>query len=338
MLLQPGPLGVGGQRAVADVVDAAREGVQRRHGLALVGRQQPDAVGEVAGLLPGDGLAVAVCGEYRCGRVRSSDSTVRLTPLFAVSRPTSRSRLSLVGLGGPGSTSYPAAAIAREGGPPSRHESGEQQPQPAVDATHQGGAFIQQVAGAFRLVRDQGAHRCARGRARRGPPRDVEALHVLGGQVDAVAAEVLGDVLEVLDDLQGGADRVGAADPLGGRGAGDGEDEPADGVGGQLAVGEQVVVGLVPPDQLVLAVGLDQAEEGLGGEARGGGRWAGGARSSGWRGRRRRCRRRGRRSASKASSMREPVVGVGRVEARGGRASAPPGARSPSPMSSTRRA
>lgn len=94
----------------------------------------------------------------------------------------------------------------------------------------------------------------------------MKALHVLGGQIDPVAAEVLGDVLEVFDDLEGRADRVRETDPLGGRGAGDGEHETADGVGGQLAVGEQVVVGLVAGDELVLAVGGDQAEEGLGGE------------------------------------------------------------------------
>ncbi|BFO17431.1 hypothetical protein SHKM778_38190 [Streptomyces sp. KM77-8] len=111
----------------------------------------------------------------------------------------------------------------------------------------------------------------------------METFHVRGGQVDAVAAEVLGDVLKVFDDLECGADVVGTAHPLRGRGAGDGEDQPADRVGGQLAVGEQVVVGLVPLDELVLAVGGDQAEEGLGvspwrrtvGSSR---------RSSGWRG------------------------------------------------------
>ncbi len=94
----------------------------------------------------------------------------------------------------------------------------------------------------------------------------MEALHVRGGQIDAVAAEVLGDVLEVLDDLEGGADRVGAADALRGGGPGDGEHEAADRVGRQFAVGEQVVVGLVARDQLVLTVRGDQAEERRGGQ------------------------------------------------------------------------
>ena len=173
-----------------------------------------------------------------------SDSTVRITPFLAESRPPHAATGSC--------RAWAGREVRRtrrrrsRGSPPSpRHEPCEQQPQPAVDATHQGGAFIQQIAGALRFVCNQGAHRCARGF--RGEVRllDVKALHVLGGQIDAVAAEVLGDVLEVLDDLEGRADRVGVPDPLGGRGAGDGEDETADGVGGQLAVGEQVVVGLV---------------------------------------------------------------------------------------------
>lgn len=69
-VLEPGGLHVAVQRAVADVVDAAREGVQRRHRAALGRGQQPDAVREVTGLLPGDGLAIAVGGEYRRGHVR----------------------------------------------------------------------------------------------------------------------------------------------------------------------------------------------------------------------------------------------------------------------------
>ncbi|CAM5723149.1 hypothetical protein SGLAM104S_09507 [Streptomyces glaucescens] len=56
----------------------------------------------------------------------------------------------------------------------------------------------------------------------------------------------------------------------------------------QLAVGEQVVVGLVPADQLGLAVGGDQAEERLGGEESGGGRSAGACAAGGGGARRRR--------------------------------------------------
>lgn len=95
----------------------------------------------------------------------------------------------------------------------------------------------------------------------------MEAAHVLRGEIDPVAAEVLGDVLEVFGDLQRGADGVGAADPLGGRGTGQGEHEAAHGIGGELAVGEEVRVRRVPRDVLVPAVGFDEPEEGIGGEA-----------------------------------------------------------------------
>lgn len=94
----------------------------------------------------------------------------------------------------------------------------------------------------------------------------MEPCHVVGRQVDPVPAEVLGDVLEVLDDLQCGADGVGAADPFGARRPGELEDQAADGVGGELAVGEQFLVRPVAADLLVLPVGLDEAEEGFGGQ------------------------------------------------------------------------
>lgn len=136
-----------------------------------------------------------------------------------------------------------------------------------MHATHEGCACIQQLACALGFVCDQGAYGRAGGRGREVGLGDAEAPHVLGGQVDPVPAEVLGDVLDVLDDLQGGADGVGAADPLGGAGAGEGEHEAAHRVRGELAVAEQVRVRLVTRDALVLAVGLDQPEERLGGQA-----------------------------------------------------------------------
>lgn len=136
-----------------------------------------------------------------------------------------------------------------------------------MDATHEGGAFIQETEGAFGLERDQGAHRCARRGSGEVGLLDMELFHVLDGQVDAPLPQILADVLKVFDDLQAGAHGVRAADALGGRGAGDREDEAADRIGGELAVGQQVVAGLVARDQLVLAVGLDEAEEGLRGEA-----------------------------------------------------------------------
>ncbi len=85
-LLQALPFGLRGEVAVADVVDPPGEGVQRGHGVPFGRWQQPDAVGEVAGLLPGDGLAVAVGGDHLRvevlhragrGRVRSGGPRVR---------------------------------------------------------------------------------------------------------------------------------------------------------------------------------------------------------------------------------------------------------------------
>ncbi len=136
-----------------------------------------------------------------------------------------------------------------------------------MHAAHERSAFVQQFTCALGFECDQGAY--GRAGRRGGELRlgDVEAAQVLGGQVDPVAAEVFGDVLDVFDDLQGGADGVGAADPFGSAGAGEGEHEAADRVRGQLAVADQVGVRLVARDPLVLAVGLDQSEERLGGQA-----------------------------------------------------------------------
>jgi len=59
-LLELRRLGLGREVAVTDVVDAAGERVHGRQRAALIARQQPDAVGEVPGLLPGDLLALLV--------------------------------------------------------------------------------------------------------------------------------------------------------------------------------------------------------------------------------------------------------------------------------------
>src|SRR6185437_1716099 len=58
--LQPRGLLRRREPAVADVVDPPRVGVDGGEGTALVRWQQPDAVGEVPGLLPGDLLALGV--------------------------------------------------------------------------------------------------------------------------------------------------------------------------------------------------------------------------------------------------------------------------------------
>ena len=56
---------------------------------------------------------------------------------------------------------------------------------------------------------------------------------------------VLGDVLQVLDDLQARADAVRQRDALGGGGAEDAQHELADRRGRQAAVVEQLLEGLV---------------------------------------------------------------------------------------------
>ena len=56
---------------------------------------------------------------------------------------------------------------------------------------------------------------------------------------------------------------VGEGEAFGGGGAEDVQDDLADRVGGQLAVLGQLGEGAVAGDLLVLAVGLDQVEQGL---------------------------------------------------------------------------
>src|SRR4051794_15319225 len=83
---------------------------------------------------------------------------------------------------------------------------------------------------------------------------DSEPVEVLQGEVDAPAVAVLRDVLPVLQQLQRGGDLVGGAlDGASRRGVDleHGEDEPADRLGRESAVAEQLVPGPVPRDLLV---------------------------------------------------------------------------------------
>ena len=68
----------------------------------------------------------------------------------------------------------------------------------------------------------------------------AEPDQVLARHVDAAARVVLGDVLQVLDDLQSGADPVRERDPLRRRGAEHVQHQLADRCGRQLAVAEQL--------------------------------------------------------------------------------------------------
>ena len=205
--------------------------------------QQPDAVREVSCLLPGDGLAVAVCGEHRRGHVRGLPPRSGSPLSSQMSPPPRAAGRAWWAWAVQGVRRDPAAAIAWSAARPPATK-------PASSSFSLPWTLPTSGAPSSSRSRARSASKAISARtdapavgAARSASVTCESLHVLGGQVDAVAAEVLGDVLEVLDDLQGGADRVGAPDALGGGGAGDAEDEPADGVRGQLAVGQQVVVG-----------------------------------------------------------------------------------------------
>jgi hypothetical protein len=71
----------------------------------------------------------------------------------------------------------------------------------------------------------------------------------------------------VLEQLERGADPVGEPLHLGVADAEDAEHDPADGVGGESAVAQQVGEGGVAVYHLVLQVGLHEAVEGLGRQA-----------------------------------------------------------------------
>ncbi len=88
-----------------------------------------------------------------------------------------------------------------------------------------------------------------------------EPGHVVGGQIDTTGPGVFGHVLPVLGQLQSGADGVGPALPLGGGHLEGGQHQPSDRVGGQPAVGDEVVEGGVAPDHLILPVGRDEVRE-----------------------------------------------------------------------------
>ncbi len=90
-----------------------------------------------------------------------------------------------------------------------------------------------------------------------------EAVEVLPGQVDSAGGIVLGHVLHMLDDLQRRADPVRQLDPVRGADAEDTEHHVSHRIGGQGAVTQQVIEGVVAGDQLVLPVGRDEPAERL---------------------------------------------------------------------------
>ena len=93
--------------------------------------------------------------------------------------------------------------------------------------------------------------------------RAAERLHVLQWDVDAAYRVVARHVLPEVGELERGARRVGEQHVLLGCIAEDVEHHPSNGVGGVVAVVEDVGVGLEPFRPLVDAVRLDQFAERL---------------------------------------------------------------------------
>ena len=242
---------------VADVVDATGERVQRRHGLTLRRGQQPDAVGEVARLGPGDLLAAGVGGlDIDVDHRRPPKRPSRTPRLWAATEP------------------FAAFGRCREHVETDGLDGGELGEAPADEPCH----------GEARSAREQADERCAgpdqprrpaaleahqpaegRGRGARGDDRlvDAEAGQVLLRQVDAPGREVLGDVLPVLDELQPGADPIGELDRERIGTAEDGEHQVPHRVGGEPAVRLELLVRRVAADHLVLAVRRHEVGEGL---------------------------------------------------------------------------
>ena len=131
-----------------------------------------------------------------------------------------------------------------------------------MEGVDERGALVEDAPGSGHLEGHQGPQR-PRGRR---PGReligiDSEAVHVLGGQVDAAGRGVLGNVLPVLGELQPGADPVRPRQPLRCRRREGGQHQPSDGVGRQPAIVGEVFEGGVAGNHLILAVGRDQIRE-----------------------------------------------------------------------------
>src|SRR5215471_16052268 len=150
-----------------------------------------------------------------------------------------------------------------ERGASAGHVTGDGEPCHAGQRAGQRGALVEQGAGAIRLEGHQLDDVRARGGFRQVLLADVEGGKVLPRQVDPAVAEVLGNVLPVLNELQSSADVIGETQPLRRGGANNVQHHLADRVGGQLAVPYEVVVGRVARDELILAVGLNEVVERL---------------------------------------------------------------------------
>ena len=241
-LAEPGSLLVGRRVAVGDVVDLAREGVDRRDRAPLRLREHHDPVGEVARAGPGQALDLGVC------------------LLDVHRRRASRASRSLVGRGRCVKTSQPACSSASSAARPPRAKRPTPRPtRPPICS--------RSVAPAASRPRARSASKRSRlvsGSFGASSTVTSEPAAILGRQVDPPQREVARHVLEEVDELEPGADVVrGGDERLVAVEAEQAEHEPPDRVGGVDAVLLQVVPRLVRRDPLIHPVGLDQPQERL---------------------------------------------------------------------------
>ena len=199
----PVSFSAGAGAPVADVVDSSCQRVDRRQRPALGLSQQPDAVCEVLRFLARDGLAEVV-GELgvhdpplpRARRHHGGDGPLRECEPAG----TAPTREHVVA--GPFDgveRRHPPCGEAHDRCPGTEPERRCERRPPT--ASRPRARFTSM------------ATRPSQRRGRVGPEQfsfgTPEALHVLGGQIDAPSPRVLSDVLKVLDDLQTDADLVG---------------------------------------------------------------------------------------------------------------------------------
>ena len=127
-----------------------------------------------------------------------------------------------------------------------------------AEAAGQGGgqrrARVEQRPDARRLVPHEGSQARRRSFGQEIVDRALEPAEILRRQVDAAPLGVLAHVLQVLDQLQTGADPIGQGDPFRRSGVEDAQDQLPYRVGRQLAVAEELLPRLVAMDALIDAL------------------------------------------------------------------------------------
>jgi len=145
--------------------------------------------------------------------------------------------------------------------PPAGHEAADCESRTAAQRLHERDALVEQTVRTCTLEAQQLAQRGARGICGEFVFAAAELHEVFARQVDAPGRVIFLHVLPVLDELQRRADCVGLAGALGGRHAKDVEHELTDGIRGEIAVVEQLLVVFAAVLDLVEPVGVDQPVE-----------------------------------------------------------------------------